>query len=449
MTVSIGRDNIAGIAAAVRAGEITARALVEQALDRIAERDGQINAVTRVLQARALADADAVDARRAAGEDPGILAGVPFGVKDLFDVAGLPTTAGAQRLADAPSAKGDALVVSRLRQAGAVLVATLNMDEFAYGFVTDNSHWGMTCNPRDTARFAGGSSGGSAAAVAAGMVCFALGSDTNGSIRIPASLCGLFGLKPTHGSLPVEGTYPFVHTLDDVGAFASSAEDLALVDLVMRGGGDALSFPSQPRLARLGGWFARNLSPEMEAAMGRFCDALGELTSVEIEDVERARSAAFLITAYEGGRLHAEALRADPLSYDPATRDRLIAGASLPDDLYREAMDLRAHFDARVDGLFGHYDVLVAPTTFGPAPRIDEPIIPIDGKPQPARANLGLYTQPISYLGLPALSAPLAGDGLPLGVQLIARKGADRALLGWAAELESRGLIKSPPTKEW
>ncbi|WP_312219188.1 AtzE family amidohydrolase [Sphingobium yanoikuyae] len=430
---------VVACADAVRSGRLSAVALATAALDRIAARNPAIVAVTRTLRDRALAQAAAVDAQLAAGQDPGPLAGVPYGVKDLFDVAGLPTTAGAARLKDAPPATADAEAIARLRAAGAVLVATLNMDEFAYGFVTDNAHWGITRNPHDPARFAGGSSGGSAAAVAAGMLPFALGSDTNGSIRIPASLCGIYGTKPTHGSLPLAGTYPFVHTLDDIGAFTRSAGDLALVDAVLRGGAGEAAPLGRPAL--LGGWFAANLAPDMAAALDRLSAGLGGLPVVDLPDVARARSAAFLLTAYEGGRLHRDALAADPLSYDPATRDRLIAGAALPDAIYAQAMAFRSVFAAHAERALADHDVLIAPATFGPAPRIDDPTIPIDGAPQPARANLGLYTQPISFLGLPVVAAPLPVAGLPMGVQLIAAKGRDSALIDYATMLEGRGLI--------
>ena len=191
------------IAAQVRSGTASAVSVVERALANLSRRDPDLNAVTRLLPERARGEAAAVDAMVAAGQDPGPLAGVPYGVKDLFDVAGLPTTAGSSLYADAPAAAADAEAVTRLRKAGAILVATLNMDEFAYGFATINARHGTTRNPHDTARLAGGSSGGSAAAVAAGLLPFALGSDTNGSIRVPASLTGTYGLKPTHEDLPL------------------------------------------------------------------------------------------------------------------------------------------------------------------------------------------------------------------------------------------------------
>jgi aspartyl-tRNA(Asn)/glutamyl-tRNA(Gln) amidotransferase subunit A len=437
--VTIAFDAIA-IADAVRNGRVSATAIAQQALRRI-RASTDLLAVTRCLEDRALGEAAAVDAKVQRGEDPGPLAGVPYGVKDLFDVAGLSTTAGAARLEFADPAACDAEAIARLQAAGAVLVATLNMDEFAYGFVTDNARWGITKNPHDPACFAGGSSGGSAAAVAAGLMSFALGSDTNGSIRIPASLCGVFGIKPTHGALPMAGVYPFVHTLDDIGALARTAADLALIDGVLRDEAPAAS--GMVRAALLGGWFARNLTDAMQAALVDLAQGIAPLPGVDLAGVAQARSAAFVITAYEGGHLHASALRADPLSYDPATRDRLIAGAAMPDALHVEALGLRDRFAQGFDDLFARFDVLIAPVTMGPAPRIDRPIVIIDGEERPARANLGLFTQPISFLGLPVVTVPLAVPGMPIGIQLIGAKGTDHVLIAFAAELERKGLVRS------
>ena len=439
MTGNVSRMGVLESAASVKSGRHSALELARAALDRISAYGAPVNAVTRILAERALEEAAMVDARIARGEDPGPLAGVPYGVKDLFDIEGLATTAGAARLAHARPARSDAEAIRRLKAAGAVLVATFNMDEFAYGFVTDNARWGLTRNPHDLLRFAGGSSGGSAAAVAAALVPFALGSDTNGSIRIPASLCGLYGMKPTHASLPLEGVFPFAESLDDIGTFTRSAGDLMAVDSILRGHAEE-DDGELCRPAFLGGWFRSNLAPEMEAALGKLSDALASPPLVEIAEAAQARSAAFLITAYEGGNLHREALRADPLSYDPATRDRLLAGAALPASVYQKALAFRAAFDARIGRIFAEYDVLIAPAAFGPAPLIEAPFIPINGMPQSARANLGLYTQPVSLLGLPVVAAPLAIHGLPLGIQLIAAKGRDRALLRFAAHLEARGL---------
>ena len=397
-------------------------------------RHDTLNAVTRIVEPAA-----------GEGASSGPLAGVAFGVKDLFDLAGLPTTAGAAMRASAPPAARDAEAVRRLRAAGAVPVATLNMDEYAYGFATINAHWGTTRNPHDPTRLAGGSSGGSAAAVAGGLLRFTLGSDTNGSIRVPASLCGVWGLKPTHGALPMAGVFPFVDSFDDIGPFTRSAGDLALIHAVLAGIDPAdtpTPFAGQPRVALLGGWFARNMTAPMADCVAALSDRLGGLPTVTLADVDRARSAAFLMTAAEGGHRHLPALREHAMGFDPAVRDRLIAGAALPVAAYLDALAFREAFRAQVTRLFEDWDVLIAPAVPGVAPPIDDPMIELDGERVPARAHLGLYTQPLSFVGLPVVAAP-AGmvGGLPLGVQLIAAPGRDRELIAFALDLERRGLL--------
>jgi len=425
----------AAIAAAVRAGEVTARSVAEQAIAAL-KADTHV-AVTRVLEERALAEAAAVDATVARGDDPGPLAGVPYGVKDLFDVAGLSTTAGSAVRANATPATSDAEAIHRLQTAGAVLTCTLNMDEFAYGFATINATHGTTRNPHDPARLAGGSSGGSAAVVAAGLLPFALGSDTNGSIRVPASLCGLYGLKPAHASLPLEGTFPFAESFDDIGPFTASLEDMALVWGVLRGEPLTLA-QGEIRIARLGGRFRENADPAQLAAI----DAIApDAPLLELPDIARARSAAFLITAYEGGHLHRATLAASALTYDPAVRDRLIAGALLPEELYAKAKAFRADFLSRLNTLIADFDVLLAPATPCTAPLIEDPRILIDGALSPARADLGIHTQPITFTALPALAVPLRRPGmLPLGLQLIGKPGGEGALLALAQRLESDEL---------
>jgi len=434
------------IAAAVAAGETSARAVTEQALDRIAAGNPAINAFTRILSQRALAEADAVDAGIARGDNPGPLAGVPYGVKDLFDIAGLPTTAGAAMRRSSPVASVDAVAVQRMTRAGAVLVGTLNMDEYAYGFATDNSHWGITRNPHDHRRLAGGSSGGSAAAVSSGLVPLALGSDTNGSVRIPAGLCGVHGLKPSHASLPMTGVFPFADSFDDVGAFAATAADLALVHAVLAGATAPVPSLGALRVARLGGWFERNADAAVLAGIAAVAAYLGGSDVVDLPEVERARAAAFLITAAEGGNLHLPALRETPMAFDPATRDRLLAGALQPAAGYIDAQRFRSWFAERVAAVFDAYDVLLAPVCTGVAPLIDQPTIEVDGKTVSARANLGIYTQPLSFVGLPVVAAPLRRPGLlPIGIQLIARPGNDALLFAVAAELEAAGLTGASP----
>jgi aspartyl-tRNA(Asn)/glutamyl-tRNA(Gln) amidotransferase subunit A len=436
-------ETAGAIAEGVRSGRRSALSVAEDAIARIRARDGAIGAVTRLLEDRALTEARAVDAVVAAGGDPGPLAGVPYGVKDLFDVAGLSTTAGAAMRRDATPASGDAEAIARMRAAGAVLVATLNMDEFAYGFATVNAAFGTTRNPHDLDRLAGGSSGGSAAAVASGMLPLTLGSDTNGSIRVPAALCGLYGLKPAHGSLPMAGVFPFVDSFDDIGPFATSIADLKLAWQALGG----VSGASGARVARLGGWFEANMAPELREMIDLLDAHLGGLTRIEFPEVDRARSAAFLMTAAEGGARHLPELRRRPLEFDPATRDRLMAGAMLPAAHYLAAQAFRETFRAAVNALFEHHDVLIAPCVGEVAPRIDDPFITVDGTRVPARAHLGRLTQPLSFIGLPVIAVPLRRAGtLPLGLQLVGTPGREGALFALAERLEADGLTGfSPP----
>ena len=439
--------DVLAIAADIRQGRRSAVSVMTDTSAASQGRDTSLNSVTRIYGPRAVGEAERIDRRLAAGDDPGPLAGVPFGVKDLFDVAGEVTTAGSVVLRESPPAAHDATVVARLRAAGAIPVASLNMDEFAYGFATDNAHYGITRNPHDTARLAGGSSGGSAAAVAAGLLPLTLGSDTNGSIRVPASLCGVWGLKPTLGSVPREGAYPFSASLDVVGPFAGTLDGLRVAYEVMAGGPmPELPAASDLRVAKLGGWFGTNLSDALAGAIDAVAGHLGGLETVELPEVARARAASFLITAAEGGTLHLPRLRRHALRYDPATRDRLIAGALLPSATLVQAHRFRGWFREQVHALFRSADVLIAPATVGEAPSVDQPTIVVDGQVVSARANLGLYTQPLSLAGVPILSAPLLGTGgLPLGMQLIAAPGREAALFALAGALARAGLVGRVP----
>lgn len=427
------------IAAAVRLGKISAEAVLEATLAKIGKRDASLNCFTRVLTERARGDAAAVDRMVAAGRDPGPLAGVPFAVKDLFDVAEVPTTAGAAFRTHAAPARNDADAVDRLCAAGAVLVGTLNMDEFAYGFATENARFGTTRNPHDARRIAGGSSGGSAAAVAAGLVPLTLGSDTNGSIRVPASLCGIYGLRATHGTVSVSGTFPFVDSLDVVGPFAGTLADLELAYRTLTASDTATNAPT--RIARLGGWFQRNVDETASAAIDAIAEAFDAAPLVELPYAEAARSAAFVITAAEAGALHLNDLRTRALEFDPAVRDRLIAGALTGDDDVAAARRFRDRFRDLIRPLFAEYDVLIAPATPCVAPVIGAGTIEIDGKQVSARANLGIYTQPLSLAGIPVMSVPIKrGRSLPLGLQLIAAPGREATLFAFARTLEEKGF---------
>jgi amidase/aspartyl-tRNA(Asn)/glutamyl-tRNA(Gln) amidotransferase subunit A len=340
------------------------------------------------------------------------------------------------------------------------------MDEYAYGFTTENSHVGPTRNPHDPTRISGGSSGGSAAAVAAGQVPLTLGSDTNGSIRVPSSLCGVFGLKPTYGRLPRLGTYPFVASLDHLGPFARSATDLAAAYDAMQG--PALEDPHcarrapEPtvstlearadglRVAVLGGWFRSMALPEALSAVDTVAQALGTSRLVELDDVDRARAAAFLITNAEGATLHLDDLRRRPHDFEPLSRDRFLAGALLPAAWIVQAQRVRHAFARQMAKVFETVDVLLAPATPCVAPPIGTEWLDINGQRLPARASMGLLTQPISCIGLPVVTVPLWGQNpalphLPIGVQLIAAPWREDFALRVAAELEAQGVVSAPP----
>jgi AtzE family amidohydrolase len=448
------------IAAAVRRGQVSAEAMAEASLARIARSDGVVNAFTDLTSARARATAQALDQRLRAG-DPAAralpLLGVPYAVKNLFDIEGLTTLAGSKIERGRPPAPRDGPLLQRLDAAGAVLVGALNMDEYAYGFTTENSHEGPTRNPHDPSRVAGGSSGGSGAAVAAGQVPISLGSDTNGSIRVPASLCGIFGLKPTFGRLPRNGSYPFVASLDHLGPFARSARDLTLAYDAMQGF-DAADPGCQPRpaeptapelargreglrIARLDGYFADNAGPEARAAVARVAAALGGLAGVELPEVARARAAAFVISNAQGAALHLGDLRQRPQDFEPLSRDRFLAGALLPAAWVQQAQRVRRWFALRAAELFREVDVLVAPATPVVAPPIGSEWIEVDGRQLPARPSLGLLTQPISCIGLPVCGVHAS---LPIGVQIIAAPWREDHALRVAHALEEAGVCHAP-----
>ncbi|PSB46249.1 AtzE family amidohydrolase [Cyanosarcina cf. burmensis CCALA 770] len=449
------------IATAVRAQQVSAVEVAIATLDRITARNPALNCFTTVTTETALADAAKIDRAIASGQDPGVLAGVPFAVKNLFDIAGITTLAGSKINAENPPASRDATAIAKLKQAGAILVGALNMDEYAYGFVTENAHYGATHNPHDTNRIAGGSSGGSAAAVAGGMVPLTLGSDTNGSIRVPAALCGVYGLKPTYGRLSRAGAFLFASSFDHIGTFTRSVRDAAIAFDVLQGWDSrdpvcTQRFPVetlhvtslQPnnidglRIAIAEDYFRTGAEPEALAIVERVAQVLGATQYVTIPEAHRARAAAFIITACEGANLHLANLRSRPEDFDPATRDRFLAGAMIPASWYIQAQRFRRWFRDRVRAIFQHVDLILAPTTPCVAPFIGQQTIQLDGREILVRPHLGLFTQPLSFIGLPVLSVPIArSNGLPLGVQLIAAPYNEGKILQVAALLEAEGVI--------
>ena len=451
------------IAQAVNAGTLSATTVVEETLGVIAARDPLLNAFTAVTDARAGKRAEMLDSRRAQGQPLGPLAGVPFAVKNLFDVAGLRTLAGSKINRDLPPAGRDAPLIERLEAAGAILIGALNMGEYAYDFTGENVHYGPSRNPHDLKRMTGGSSGGSGSAVAGGLVSLALGSDTNGSIRVPSSLCGIFGLKPTYGRLPRNRTFPFVASLDHLGPFARGVRDLALAYDVMQGGD-----PDDPvcvergiepasetlergadglRIVVAGGYFQKGLFPESHVALDRVAAALHANDEIEIPQAALARSAAYLISTIEGASLHLERIRKRARDFDPAVRDRFIAAAMVPGTLAVKAQKFRRWYQAEVRKLFERVDAILAPATPCTAPEIGQQTFNLAGVDLPVRANLGLYTQPISFVGLPVVAVPIPLEPLPIGIQIITAPWREDVALRVAYALEKMGVAAAPRPK--
>ena len=445
------------IAVSVQAGRLRAASVLDGALERIEREAGRYNCFTEVLADQARADAARLDAQVAAGGKPGPLAGVPFAVKNLFDVKGIRTLAGSRINRDLPPAGADAAAVRALRAAGAVLVGALNMDEYAYGFTSENSHYGPVRNPYDPARSAGGSSGGSAAAVAAGLVPLSLGSDTGGSVRVPAAFCGLFGLKPTYGRVSRAGIVLFAPSVDHVGPLARSVRDLALAyDLLQGPDADDPSCADRPaqavsallgegiqglRIALAGGYFLEHAEPQAVAAARRVAQALGASGEQMVPDAAAARAAAMIVTGVEGAGVHLRNLRDRPADFDPLTRDRFLAAALLPGSIYSRAQSFRRAYRDAVRELFSRVDILVAPTTPIAAPLIGQETVSLGGNSFPSRAHVGRFTIPFSIIGLPVISVPVRGSALPRGVQLVGSPFKEAQLFRAAAFLEAQGVV--------
>jgi aspartyl-tRNA(Asn)/glutamyl-tRNA(Gln) amidotransferase subunit A len=458
----ISTSSAAEIAKAVNAGEATAKSVVIAALGRIEINNRRVGAFTDVTAARAMATAERVDAAVKSGKTLP-LAGVPFAAKNLYDMRGVVTRAGSKINRDNPPATADAVLVARLEAAGAICVGALNMGEYASDFTGQNLNDGPSRNPHDLGRMTGGSSGGSAAAVAAGLVPLTLGSDTNGSIRVPASLCGVFGLRPTYGRLSRTGTFPFASGLDVVGPLARSVGDIALAYDAMQGfdAADA-AMVKRPQEAvgerlergfaglRIGladGYFAGD--GEIREVMAEVAFRLEVTRKVSIPNAPAARAAAALITMSEGAALHLERLRTRAADFDPEVRDRLLAGALLPAQWIERAQKFRRVFQAEMLKLFDGVDAIIAPATPMRAPRIGQKTANFGGVEMPIRPNLGIFTQPFSFVGLPVAAVPIATpEGtLPIGIQVVAAPWREDIALRVARQLEKSGVARAPVAK--
>ncbi|PPI86312.1 AtzE family amidohydrolase [Candidatus Pantoea edessiphila] len=446
---------------AIKTGAISVIEIANKTIEMIKQYNSKLNAWTEITTERILKEASTVDQKKHRNEKLTLLSGIPYAVKNLFDVQGYTTLSGASMFIGYPAAQKDAWVISKLSESGAILSGMLNMDAYAYGFTTENSYYGATHNPHDLTRIAGGSSGGSAAAVAAGLIHFSLGTDTNGSIRVPASLCGVFGLKPTFGRLSRTGTHTFVSSLDHIGLFARRVEDLAIVYDCMQG--KDINDPFQTdyptsqtflnlnkeknilRCALLGGFFSYWSNEEAHRAMAIAGKALKASDEIVIPEAELARSAAFIITAGESGNQYLPLLRQIPERFELNSRERLIAGAIMPSNWYIQAQRFRNYFKQQVLPLFNKFDILIAPATPCTAITIGQQEIHVNGYDLPAKSSIGMLTQPISFLGLPVCTVPfITQNRLPIGLQLIAAPFQEELVLHAAKNLENNGLTMQP-----
>jgi aspartyl-tRNA(Asn)/glutamyl-tRNA(Gln) amidotransferase subunit A len=432
------------LARAVAARGTTARRATEQCLQAIAARNASLNTFTRVLADDALAAADRADAEIAAGGRCGPLHGVPISLKDLFDMRGVATTA-ASRVREGHTAAADATVVRRLRDAGAVIVGKTNLHEFALGTTNEDSAFGPARHPLDLTRSPGGSSGGSAASVLAGMAYGSIGSDTGGSIRIPAAACGLVGFKPTLGTVPTDGVVPLSATMDHVGPICRSVEDAHLLFDVLRGASPAAPAPRSPRGVRLGllrPFFMALVDAGIADAFERACErarAAGvEFVEASIPHAGDIASIYLHIVLPEAAAYHAMTLERCADLYTSNVRLRLEMGRYILAEDYVRALRGRDVLTAEVDGALVDVDALLLPSLAIPAPTIGAETVRIGASDEPVRNVMLRLTQLFNITGHPAITVPCGAtvEGLPAGAQLVGRCGADAALLSLAAALE-------------
>jgi aspartyl-tRNA(Asn)/glutamyl-tRNA(Gln) amidotransferase subunit A len=416
------------------------------------ERDNpRLNAFILVAADDARQQARAADEERAAGIDRGPLHGVPISLKDLFDVAGQPTTA-ASRVRDGHVAATDAAVVMRLRHAGAVIVGKTNLHEFALGTTNEESAYGPTLNPFDVTRVSGGSSGGSAVSVATGMALATLGTDTGGSIRIPAAACGIVGLKPTYDELSTEGVVPLSRTLDHVGPLAQTVTDAWIVYQALRGVPPVRPLDKPPantlRLAVPSAYFLEVVDAEVrrsfDGASARLADAGVTIEEVTIDQAPLTPAVYTHISFGDVAPYHARTLEETPERYTEPVRLRLETARYVLAEDYVRALAGRDALRRSVDAALSGYDALLLPTLPIPAPPLGAQTMRVDGKDQPVRGMMLRLTQLFNITGHPAISLPIAptSAGLPVGIQLVGTYGQTNTLLHVARSVED--LLQRP-----
>jgi Asp-tRNA(Asn)/Glu-tRNA(Gln) amidotransferase A subunit family amidase len=435
---------IAAAADAMRAGKTTSVDLVEAALEAIARDNPRVNAFITVRADQARAGARAADADRARGIDRGPLHGIPISLKDLIDEQGVVTTAASRVLADRVAA-ADAPIVTRLRAAGAVVIGRTNLHEFALGTTSEDTAFGPVRNPREASRSAGGSSGGSAAAVALGMGFASIGTDTGGSIRIPAAACGVVGLKPTRGEVPTDGVIPLSPSFDHVGPLTTSVRDAAIVWSALCGLPHTLIEDVRVgdlRLGRLTGYFDAPLAPEVRAGfiagLERLRAAGAAVTDAELARAAEIPAAYVPIVLSEAEAWHRQYLETKRELYTPTVGERLASGRSIAAEQVAAAREVVAAIGRNVDAALTGVDALVLPTLPIVAPPLGAGDLTIEpgAASTPVRAAMLKHTQPFNFSGHPAISIPLPVTGLPVGLQIVGRRGNTPRLLAIAAACE-------------
>ena len=429
----------------LRNGTLTSVELVESALDAIARFQPRTNAFTQISADRARAAARDADVALARGSDRGPLQGLPISIKDLIDVKGEVTSAGSRVLRDRV-ATTDAPLITRLTAAGAILIGRTNLHEFALGTTSDDSAFGPVRHPLDETRSPGGSSGGSAVAVATGMGLASIGSDTGGSIRIPAAACGIVGLKPPFGEVPTDGVIPLSPSFDHLGPMTRSVDDALVMWAVLANRSvTALEdpAPSRLRLATLTGYFQSPVAPdvrlEFERAVDRLFTAGVTVRSAELPSAADTAEMYIRIVLREAFLWHSKYLDTRWDDYSPIVRDRLSSGQRVTKDAYAEAQTFRQTLRDEVDAALNDVDALMLPTLPIVAPRIGDSEITVDpsiGDRTPVRTAMLKHTQPFNLTGHPAISIPLRTSTLPVGLQLVGHRDDTARLLAIASACE-------------
>ena len=430
-------------AEALRERKISVEELTRDALDRIAKLNPPLNAFITVTNNPALVQARHADTLISKREYRGALHGMPIAHKDCFATENILTTGGSKILAHRVP-DHNAAIVTKLEQAAAISLGKTNLHELCYGITSTNPHFGAVRNPWDPERIPGGSSGGSAAAVAAGLVFAATGTDTGGSIRVPASFCGVVGLKPTYGTISRKGCLPLGITLDHIGPIARTVRDTAAMFSAMGGNAGALEYPDLRGL-RVGvpeNYFFDRVAPEVRESVRRSIQTIAglgaDVREVPIEGIEELNTLGREILSAEAASLWKQQLVARPKDFGDDVRGALERGCRIPAADYLEAQRVRRKIARQLANFWNGLDCVITPATPTTAPRIGDQVIEIGGVQEDVRAGSTRLVRPFNVLGWPALAMPCgaSGAGLPIGVQLVAAPNQEGILFRVGAALE-------------